>query len=120
MKKIVYIIANMSGIITLTLLAVVFAYHTYSTFCTKVIMKIKRYQHLVTERQLDDIEHSIPSIDDTIANDKLLFSVVDKLPGSAILNPSMGAGDQRCSEESDETDSLISADSASPLVDVHD
>ena len=119
-EKIVYIIANMSGIITLTLLAVVFAYHTYNTFCTKVIMKIKRYQHLVTERQLDDSEHSIPPIDDTITNNELIFSVVDKLPGSATLDPSMGTGNQRCSEESDETDSLISADSASPLVDVHD
>ena len=52
--------------------------------------------------------NTIPPIDDTIANDELSFSVVDfKLPGSATLNPSMDTGDQRCSEESDETDSLI-------------
>ena len=113
----VYIIANMSGAITLTLLVVVFAYHTYNTFCTEVIMK--RCQHSITERQLDDSDHLLPN-DDTIANDELTFSVVDKLPDSATLNPSMGAGNQRYGEESDETDSLISADSTSPLVDVYD
>ena len=116
--KTIYIIDNMSGAITLTLLVVVFFYHTYNTFCTKVIMK--GCPHSITERQLDDSDHSLPN-DDTIADDELTFSVVDfKLPGSATLNPSIGTGDQRCSEESDETDSLISADSTSPLVDVHD
>ena len=55
-----------------------------------------------------------------IANDELMFAVLDfKLPGSATLNLSMDTGDRRFSEVSDETDSLISADSTSPLVDVH-
>ena len=55
-----------------------------------------------------------------IANDELMFAVLDfKLPGSATLNLSMGTGDRRCREVSDKTDSLISADSTSPLVDVH-
>ena len=87
--------------------------------CCEVIKK--RCQHSITERQLDDSEHSALPINDTIANDELSLSVVDfKLPGSATLNPSMGTGDQGHSEESDETDSLISADSTSPLVDVCD
>ena len=50
--KIVYIIANMSGAITLTILVVVFAYHTYNTFCSK---GMKICQHSITERQLENL-----------------------------------------------------------------
>ena len=59
--------------------------------CCEVIKK--RCQHSITERQLDDSEHSVLPIDDTIANNELSFSVVDfELPGSTTLNPSMGTG----------------------------
>ena len=67
-------------------------------------------------------EHLLPN-DDAIANNEKTHSVVDiKLPGRAAQNPNsmLGTGDQSCSEESDETDSLISADSTSLLVDFHD